>query len=438
MSQYKRRILVVGTTQDYIDYINKEMPNRAVFLTLVDRNANVDFCHIDSDIELLCSLDDEQFIIEQLEDFLCKNGIVLNGVTCFDCESLLLASSIAKHWMLPFPLRRTILYCRDKYLTNILLRSHGLACPRSCYVHSVGDILNFIEKVGGPVVIKPIAGTGSEFTFKCFTSEEGISAYRMILKGIIEQRLNKGINFNKFAIACEEFISGDEYSCDVYFEAGTAHILRIAKKYFEDGLPFGSVRAYEIPAVLPASIKAEYLKYSLEVAASALGFNHNVFMVDFICCDSQIYFLEMSPRPGGDCLPLLIKHSCGTDMLAMMLDLAEGIVPSMPPVESWAQLIGVKIYTDVPGRLISIDVKTSDWDENIKELFWIRHTGDILQVPPIDYSSWLLGYVIFSPKVNIPIDEQICSVAHCIRPNIIPTGYNQYCYYNEQIDTSPI
>ena len=49
---------------------------------------------------------------------------------------------------------------------------------------------------------------------------------------------------------------------------------------------------------------------------------NTIIMADFIFKDDQFYFLEMTPRPGGDCLPDLIQASLGYDTLGLAIEYA--------------------------------------------------------------------------------------------------------------------
>jgi len=52
--------------------------------------------------------------------------------------------------------------------------------------------------------------------------------------------------------AIEEFVAGDEYSCDFVLDRGRAEIIRTAHKLPATDMAVGTILAYEVPAALPA------------------------------------------------------------------------------------------------------------------------------------------------------------------------------------------
>ena len=142
-------------------------------------------------------------------------------------------------------------------------------------------------------------------------------------------------------------------------------------------------------------------------------------MVDFIWHEGIPYLLELSPRPGGDCLPALIEQSCGVDMLGLTLDFAEGKPIKMPPKSVWERLICVRFYAEYSGWLQSIRPRLHEWQGKTRKIVWLRKPGDEIILPPDDYSSWLLGYGIFSPNAGIPIKDQIRRIVQSVSVDIV-------------------
>src|SRR6185369_11634956 len=56
--------------------------------------------------------------------------------------------------------------CRDKYKMKQFLRSKGIPCAQSTEVGTMAESRAFVEKVGFPVIMKPIAGAGAAGTYK--------------------------------------------------------------------------------------------------------------------------------------------------------------------------------------------------------------------------------------------------------------------------------
>jgi biotin carboxylase len=415
------RILVVGTTRDYIDRIRDRMPRRALFLTHPG-TVPPGMAPLPPDEELVYPLTDEGGAAAELISLLDREAITLCGITCFDCESLPLAAALAERWGLPFPSRETVFHCRDKYISKKIWLDHGISTPQVRQVLGLEDIHAFMRETGEPVILKPRAGSGSALTFRCDAIDTAAEHYAGILKGLkdhTDNRLFQTIGPDRQpGVICEEWVSGDEFSCDAYINGKDVRILRTARKYFSAELPVGTTLAYEIPGGLPDGIPEASFREQLGQAAAALGLKRGLCMVDFIHCNGRCYFLELSPRLGGDCLPWLIKESCGVDMLELALDFAEGLSPAMPPPDQWEHLIGVRFHADRAGRLAAIRPRFREYNENVRSQLWIRHPGDRIQLPPKDYDMWLLGHIIFSPRAVLDIPQQIRDLLRAVQVDI--------------------
>ncbi len=421
MPKSNSRTLVVGTTRDYIDRIRDRMPGRAFFLT-DSGTVPPGIVPLPPDEELVLPLTDEGAATAGLVSLLDRESITLCGMTCFDCESLPLAAALADQWGLPFPSRVTVFNCRDKYISKKIWQDHGTYSPRVRQVLGLEDIHTFMRETGAPIILKPRTGSGSALTFRCNSVDAAVEHYADILKGLKDRatdRLFQTIGPDRLpGVICEEWIGGDEFSCDAYVNGKDVRILRTARKHFSAGLPVGTTLGYEIPAGLPDGIPEAAFREQLGQAAKTLGLERGLCMVDFIHCNGRCYLLELTPRLGGDCLPWLIKESCGVDMLELALDFAEGLSPAMPPLEQWEHLVGVRFHADRPGRLEAIRPRFREYGANVRSQLWIRHPGDRIDLPPKDYDTWLLGHLIFSPSADSDIPQQIRDLLRTVEVDI--------------------
>jgi len=209
-----------------------------------------------------------------------------------------------------------------------------------------------------------------------------------------------------YPILAEEFILGREYSADFIIENDNIQLIRVAKKLHDNALVFGTTMAYVVPAKLPGWINHDALAEKFRKAADALGINHAICMVDFIIGKDEVIFLELTPRIGGDCLPHLIRRSCGLDTIGLALDFAEGKKYDIPPRHRWKEHVGMRLFSSDSGKLININCDELSRDNRVREIFIKREPGEEIVVPPDDYDSWLLGHVLFEPESGVPLRTQ--------------------------------
>ena len=191
-------------------------------------------------------------------------------------------------------------------------------------------------------------------------------------------------------------------------------IVRIARKVPERGSSFGTTLAYVVPATLPPPLSADRFRCQLRNAAQALGLKRAVCMLDFIVCDGEAKMIEMTPRPGGDCLPPLLLRSAGFDMLGFAMDFAGGHVPCIPEPSEWKLLVGLRLFANAAGIIASMDAKALKEDRRVTEYHLQCGPGHEVVLPPEDYDSRVLGHVIFEPSSSDDMAAECAQIAELL------------------------
>jgi len=92
------RVVVVGTTSDYIELIRRRYPHRALFLTNPAERAMASEETPGPAEEILCDFTDDGQVLNILKDHLRRYGLAVDGVACFDCEYLGFAAYLPLLW----------------------------------------------------------------------------------------------------------------------------------------------------------------------------------------------------------------------------------------------------------------------------------------------------------------------------------------------------
>lgn len=431
---WNSRVVVVGTTADYIHILRRQHPGRAVFLT--DRAERERAVEPDPDPveETLCDLADPADARCALDAHLRQWGVRPSGVACFDDESLALASTLADGLHLPFVSPEAVAACRSKFACKQRWRQAGVPCPRAALVASEDQAVAFARDQGGPVVLKPLSGSGSELTFFCRNEAECAGAFRVLLAKIREHpdvRLyapqpgdETPLDPRRVFVA-EEHVAGVEYSCDFLIAHGDVALLRLAGKVLDGTQSFGTTLAYVVPAELPGALDPKAFARQLRRAAQALAVTRSICMVDFIVRGAEAVLIEMAPRPGGDCLPPLLMHGAGFDILGAALDFAEGRAVRAPKPSAWQRTVGLRIFSSRAGTITSLDADELRNDPSVRECHLKHGPGHRVIMPPEDYDSRLLGHVIFQPAPGDDVEamcRELCArVDIRMEPSPCPT-----------------
>ncbi|HPS55460.1 MAG TPA: ATP-grasp domain-containing protein [Sedimentisphaerales bacterium] len=415
-----KRVLVVGTTADYIDIINRRFPEKAIFVTDFKQRSNTAEVPPDAKDELLCDLSKHEQVLAALKAHLNQWQIELTGIACFDCESMLVSSFIAHSFGLCYPSADAIMACRSKYTCKKLWQRANLSCPAVELVNNASDAVNFMQKINGDVVLKPLTGSGSELVFSCSTKDQCVAAFNTLQSKLAnhpDSRMyelftcdGKLVDPRKVFVI-EELIQGDEYSCDFTIDGDKVEIIRIALKIIDTKQAFGTTLAYILPGLLPQGLDKDTLGNQLRTAAKSLGLDRTVCMVDFIVRNNHAHMIELAPRPGGDCLPPLLLNSCGIDILERTLEFAQGH-PFLPDrALQWRLLVGVRLFATCGGEITKIDTSTLLKDGRVVECYLKREPGHQVVLPPEDYDSRIIGHVIFTPTSYESIKSESIEIA---------------------------
>lgn len=204
----------------------------------------------------------------------------------------------------------------NKYKMRKALLEGNVPTPKFMIADETSD-LSFLSEMSFPVIVKPTDRSGSRGINKVL-STDGISE---AIKEAVDN------SFQKKAII-EEYLEGNEYSCECISYKGKHHFLAVTKKY-TTGSPHFIETGHLEPALLPDG-KEEKIKSQIFAALDALkikyGASHSEFKMDE---DGNIRIIEIGSRMGGDCIGSnLVNISTGYDFVRMVIETALGKEPS--------------------------------------------------------------------------------------------------------------
>lgn len=178
-----------------------------------------------------------------------------------------------------------------------------------------------MQDIRYPVIVKPTDRSGS----RAVTKLEEASGLKDALRAAINN------SFEKKAII-EEYIEGEEYSCECISFEGKHYFLQLTKK-FTTGAPHFIETGHIQPAELDKGIK-ERIQTTVFQALDALEIRYGASHTEFkISKEGRIGIIEVGARMGGDCIGSdLVKISTGYDYLKMVIDVACGKMPDFTKV----------------------------------------------------------------------------------------------------------
>jgi len=192
---------------------------------------------------------------------------------------------------------------RDKQLMKERVAAAGIRVPRAERVRTVTEARAAAERIGYPLILKPIAGAGSADTHKVESAVE--------LEAVLGRMLHVG------EASCEEFIDGEEFTFDTVCIGGQPAFENVAQ-YLPKPL-IARTNEWVSPVIITVrDLEQPGLAAGIELGRQVLtalgmgdGFTH---MEWFRKPDGEAVFGEIGCRPGGAHLVDQMNYTCDIDL----------------------------------------------------------------------------------------------------------------------------
>jgi len=230
-----------------------------------------------------------------------------------------------------------------------------------------------------PLIVKPTDRSGSRGITKVNSFSELGQA---VEKAIVQ-------SFEKSAVV-EEFIEGDEYSCECVSYEGKHHFLALTKKY-TTGAPAFIETGHRQPSDISEAYKQGIIEQIFK-ALTALNIKNGASHSEFrLGKNGEARIIEIGARMGGDCIGSdLVYLSTGIDFVRAVVDIACGNAPDLAPVHDPQNAV-IKFVFDEADLAELEKVKTDE----TKNLQYISDM-DTSNIGKITDSSNRVGYYIYT------------------------------------------
>lgn len=277
------------------------------------------------------------------------------------------------------------LICTNKYEMRKAFQKNNVKVPR--FIEAALDEKVCLENINLPVIVKPTDRSGS----RGITKVTDIQNIKEAIKKAVEN------SFEKKAII-EEFIEGNEYSCECISFNGNHKFLTITKKYTTGEPNFietGHIQPSDLSVEVVENVKKEVFK-ALDALNIKYGPSHSEFKVDK---NGNIGIIEIGARMGGDCIGSdLVKISTGYDFLKMTIDVALGKEPVLEKVCEPKIAMIKFIFSDED--LKKLDIIKEKYPQSIYEISEISDLNHKI----VDSSS-RYGYYILQCRDSFEVDQ---------------------------------
>ena len=189
--------------------------------------------------------------------------------------------------------------------------------PTTDYVETDHLDMEAVSHLRYPLVVKPVDAYSSKGVRKAENAEE--------LKLFYEEARQIS---RTGGVIVEEFFSGDEISVDAFVVNGRAKILAVTNsEKVRDKDRFVIFRG-RFPAAVSETVRKKIEDIAQKIA-DGFGLVNSPLLIQLLNHGSDVSVLEFCARTGGNMKWLLIKYSCGVDVITAAIDVTLGLEPDL-------------------------------------------------------------------------------------------------------------
>lgn len=195
----------------------------------------------------------------------------------------------------------------DKVRMKRIFQEIGI--PSTRYVEMDGFRADTVSSLRYPLVVKPVDAYSSKGVRKAENFEE-LKRYYVEAQKI--SRTGK--------VIVEEFFQGEEISVDAFVVNGKAKVLTVTNsEKVEDQDRFVIFRG-RYPVVASQAVLQKIERIAQKIT-DGFGLVNSPLLIQLLHRGDEVSVLEFSARTGGNMKWLLIKYSCGVDVIKATIDI---------------------------------------------------------------------------------------------------------------------
>lgn len=265
------------------------------------------------------------------------------GITSSSEYFIAPAAELARDRGLPHPDPAAVRICRDKHLQRIRLRQAGVPCPDFAAADTPDAAVALASRIGLPVVVKPVAQSGSIGVRLCANPADVRAAADALFNADSAELALPP----QQTVVVEQYLEGVEYSVETLDE----QVVGVTRKHL-GAHPYFVESGHDFPAPLPAAERAVIGQVAI-AALRALGLGWGAAHVELRQTDIGPSIIEVNPRLAGGMIPRIVQESTGVDLIFHVVAKAAGRVEPLQADRTCAAAIRF-LVADTAGWLSAI------------------------------------------------------------------------------------
>ena len=262
------------------------------------------------------------------------------GIVPFMEFGLMPATLAAQKLGLPCQPMKAVRNTRDKVQMRRALEAAGMGQIQFAGCRTLDEARAFFARAAGPIIVKPLSGTGSDGVVLVREESELETAWQLATGAVA------------FAgVICDSYVDGPEVSVEGYCTGGKFIPVAITDKITNESfLEIG----HSQPTQKPTDVQEAVYDYVGRVL-NALGVNDCWTHTEVRISSNGPILIETHTRPGGASIDLLTRRTTGVSNHDVLFDLALGITPDYQPRVT-GEAAAVRFLMSEPGVLEAIEL----------------------------------------------------------------------------------
>lgn len=265
----------------------------------------------------------------------------IDGVLTIATDSgVVSTANVAHHLGLVGLTQKSAEMATDKSLMRERLIEKGVPCPDFGVAYRIEDAQKVINRVGFPVIIKPVDNAGSL----------GVKKVRNPRELEVAFEYTKSTSYSGKVII-EELMEGPEVSVETLTFKGITNIIAITDK-ITSPQPYCVEIGHTIPSNLPEDIQKQLYQVTKR-GIQALGIETGGEHTEIKITQGGPKIVEIGARLGGWIAADMVPLATGVDMVKESINIAMGDEPNFK--QKFSRGVALKVFNSKCGKVSSID-----------------------------------------------------------------------------------
>jgi biotin carboxylase len=361
-------------------------------IAVVDGSASAPLL-AEADYPIVRSFTEVERVLADLEE----RGIEPAAVATMGSDLAVLPTArLAERLGLPGLSLETAKTVADKRRMRKAFEAGDVRCPRGREAEVFEEAEQAFHELGGPVVVKPVDGSG----------QRGVSEVRG--EGELPDAFERALAASRTgAVVLEQYVEGDEFTVNGFLLDGEYFPMSVTRRLLHPPPPLGVCIAHRYPSLLGEKVEAQLFRVA-HAASRSVGLETGPSYVQLRIQDRVPWTIEVGARLGGGKDAELAKLVSGFDAIRanVLWVLGELTASDLGPdpsavVDPCGQ---VRFVVAPPGRIVKLDAAPALAIEGVHEAGFYRQEG--MTLPPLTSGAERLGYLLLTAPDEAELDAR--------------------------------